>query len=198
MDFSDLSSTSRPGTPSFDPDLYDHVVEDLAIPHRRQAAERRLLEAGSAATKAVRGGLEHDDPRVRASCCRVLDHFLDEEALPGLVANLEHADESVRAWALHALGCDQCKEGSCRPVEEETLPIAMQMLVTDPARSVRAQALRLVAPAVHRHPEVIEILERVRREDASPAMRKAAAWWVPGGPRYERTKVPARRHRAST
>lgn len=166
---------------------FDGLVEDLAV-NRRRAAERRLKEAGLAATSAVRRGLPYDDPRVRQSCCVVLDHFLDEEALPELVANLEHPAPSVRAWALHALACDRCKEGSCRPAENEVMPKAIRLLVEDTSEYVRAQAIGLVAPAVHRRPEVLPVIEHVRLNDPAPTVRKIASWWVPGGPRYERTK----------
>jgi hypothetical protein len=47
----------------------------------------------------------------------VLDHHMDEAALPDLIENLHHENEMVRAWAMHALACDRCKEGSCRPAK---------------------------------------------------------------------------------
>jgi hypothetical protein len=61
---------------------YDVLVERLAVTHRAQEALRALMAAGPAATPAVRRGLAHDDPMVRVRCCMVLDHHLDEAALP--------------------------------------------------------------------------------------------------------------------
>lgn len=113
-------------------DDHDRLVEDLAIPHRSRPALRELMRAGADATPAVRRGLGHESPRVRAGCCMVLDHHLDEDAIPELMANLDHPDAGVRNWAMHALACDRCKEGACRPAEDETVPIALGMLASDP------------------------------------------------------------------
>ena len=71
-------------------------VEELAVTHRAQAALRGLMDAGPLATPIVRQGLQHPNPVVRVGCCKVLDHFLDESALPELIENLAHPDEEVR------------------------------------------------------------------------------------------------------
>jgi hypothetical protein len=66
---------------------FDRLIEDLGIEHRAKAAMRLLMAAGMSATPAVRRGLRHHDPRVRAQCCGVLDHFLDVDAIPELMDN---------------------------------------------------------------------------------------------------------------
>src|SRR5438445_8792241 len=99
------------------------------------------MAAGMGATPALRRGLRHASPDVRVGCCVVLDHFMDDSALPDLIANLEHDVASVRSWALHALACDRCKEeGACRPGEQDVVPIAIRMLAEDPSPGVRKQA----------------------------------------------------------
>jgi hypothetical protein len=123
---------------------------------------------------------------VRVGCCKILDHFMDEDALPELMENLYHEDETVRAWALHALACDRCKEGTCRPGENQVVPIAIQMLLEDKSRRVREMAAGLLGPSVHRQPEVLPALEWVRIHDPHPCVRKIASWYTRGGPRYER------------
>ena len=178
---------------------FAQTVEDLGVAHRRRQALRALMLAGPEATAAVRDGLGHPDPMVRVGCCQVLDHFLDQDAVPELVENLSHSDPQVRAWAVHALACDRCKEGSCRPGDDESLPHAIRMLTEDPAREVRQQAVALVGMAVHRSPAALDAVQRAHREDEHPVVRKIAGWYIPGGPRYEATKPrlarPAR-HRA--
>src|SRR5947208_16632545 len=94
---------------------FDRIVDDLAIEQRAHMA------AGTTATPAVRRGLRHAVPAVRARCCAVLDHFLDADAIPELVENLDHEDPWVRMGAIHALGCDRCKEGECRPMEHDVI-----------------------------------------------------------------------------
>ena len=169
-------------------------VEELGVVHRAQAALRGLMDAGPRATPLVRQGLQHPNPDVRVGCCKVLDHFLDESALPELIENLAHPDEEVRSWALHALACDKCKEGVCRPGEVDVIPIAVQMLLTDQSRRVRQMAAGLLGPSVHRRPDVLQALEQARQQDEHPVVRKIAGWFTPGGPRYEQLRPkPARR-----
>ena len=173
--------------PSVEP-AFDALVEDLAVGHRERAARRALMAAGMAATPAVRRGLRHPSPAVRVGCCDILDHFMDEAAVPELVANLTHGDEHVRGRALHALACDRCKEGACRPGETDVLPIAVRMLREDPSRYVRSQAAALVGPAVRRSDEARRALEDARDRDPDPLVRKIAGWHAPGGPIYRRLR----------
>jgi hypothetical protein len=172
---------------------YRRVVEDLAVKHRAKQALRALMAAGSQATPAVREGLHHPEPAVRIGCCQVLDHFMDEAALPELIENLHHENETIRAWAMHALACDRCKEGTCRPGEDQVLPIATDMLMHDASRRVRQMAAGVLGPRVHRRPDVLRALEYAREHDPHPVVRKIAGWYTPGGPIYKRlTPKPAR------
>jgi HEAT repeat protein len=165
---------------------YDRHVADLAVAHRAKRALRALMAAGSLATPALRRGLRDADPLVRAGCCIVLDHFLDEETLPELMENLAHPDERVRGWALHALACDRCKEGACRPGEDEVVPLTVRMLRDDPSRRVRAQAVHLLGAVAQRRPDALVALERARVHDADPNVRKIASRYTPGGAIFER------------
>ena len=175
----------------------DVLVADFALKHRAKQALRGLMAAGPRATPALRRGLCHPDPAVRVGCCKVLDHFLDEAALPELIENLEHEAASVRAWAMHALACDRCKEGVCRPGEDEVIPIAVRMLVEDESRHVRQMAAGLLGPSVHRRSDVLRALEQACEHDPHPVVRKIARWYTPGGPRYRRlAPKPERARRA--
>jgi hypothetical protein len=165
---------------------YHRLVRDLAIKHRAKHSLRCLMAAGSLATPALLEGLRHPEPAVRIGCCMVLDHHMDESALPELIENLHHENEMVRAWAMHALACDRCKEGACRPGEDQVLPIAAQMLIEDESRRVRQMAAGVLGPSVHRHPDVLRALEYARDHDPHPVVRKIAGWYTPGGPIYKR------------
>jgi HEAT repeat protein len=177
-------------------DDYRHFVEDLAVKHRANQALRRLMDVGSLITPLLREGLRHPEPAVRVGCCKVLDHHMDEAALPELMENLRHEDETVRAWALHALACDRCKEGTCRPGEDQVIPIAIQLLLKDESRRVREMAAGMLGPSVHRRSDVLRALEQAREHDPHPVVRKIARWYTPGGPIYKRlTPKPSRRKR---
>jgi HEAT repeat protein len=174
---------------------YDRVVADLGIEHRARAALRSLMAAGTTATPAVRRGLRDPDPRIRARCCDVLDHFLDEEAIPELMENLSHDDPEVRLRAMHALACDRCKEGSCRPAETEVVGAAMRLLADDPDRYVRTQAAHALGPAVHRRPEALDAVVAAHDSDPDPLVRKVAGWYCPDGPIFERLRPRPQRQR---
>lgn len=176
---------------------YDALVADLAVRHRTKVALRALMAAGPHATPAVRRGLQHSDATIRAECCNILDHFLDESALPELMANLEDPDAHVRARALHALACDRCKEGSCRPGETTVIPIALDMLALDPDRGVRKSAVEMLGPSAHKSAEVRAALLKARTEDADPLVRKVAGWHCPGGRIYEGLPSRTGRRRAT-
>jgi len=167
----------------------DHwqLVENLGVKHRAKDALHSLMEAGPLATPALRRGSRHPDPVSRVGCCIVLDHFLDEEAVPELIENLSHENDEVRAWALHALACDKCKEGECRPGEDESVPLALRMLAEDESVRVRVEAIQLVFPAVHSRDDVRVALEQARDFDQSPKVRKAAGLRAPGGIMYLRS-----------
>jgi HEAT repeat protein len=167
-------------------DEYDRLVEQLTLKEHAQAALQALMEAGPAAIVAVRRGLRHDEPIVRVRCCMVLDHHLDEAAIPDLIANLDHPEGRVRAWALHALACDHCKEGECHPAEEEVVPIALRMLSGDRSRKVRTMAASMLGLVAHRREDVARALEVARDGDSHPVVRQVAGWYAPGGQVYRR------------
>lgn len=158
----------------------------LASPHRRKVAMRRLMAAGRTGTPVVRTGLRHEDPEVRIACCKVLDRFMDEAAVPELMDNLDHPHPGVRAWAIHALACDRCKDGVCRPGEDDVLPLARDALLHDEDRHVRQQAAGLLGPSVLRSGVAKAAIKHAHEHDAHAAVRKVAGWWMPGGARYRK------------
>lgn len=161
---------------------YDELVEELAVSNQPVAV---LIAAGPAATPAVRRGLLHDDDRVRIGCCLVLDHQFDDAAVPELIANLEHANGEVRRWALHALACDRCKEGECRPGEADVVPIALRML-DDRARKVRQEAVQYLGRVAPFRPDIADAIVRLRDHDPNPTVRTVASWYAPGSRKFAR------------
>ena len=167
---------------------WDALVDSLAVKHRYKEASRRLMAGGAEATDALRRGLHHTDASVRGGCLYVLDHFMDELALDDIVGCLDDDDPHVRSRALHTLACDRCKEGACRPAEDQVVPTALRLLKEDPHRRVRTTAADMLAQVVHRYPEVAEALAEARDSDPHPVVRKVAGWGAPGGPRFVKTK----------
>ena len=60
----------------------DRLVEDFVLEHREKQARRALMAVGPAATAALQRGLRHSDTNVHVGGCKVLDHHMDQEAVP--------------------------------------------------------------------------------------------------------------------
>ena len=168
------------------------LVERLATPHHARAALRELLALREDALEAVQAGLRHPDAAVRYSCCRFLDHFVAPEGWDDLVGMLDDPAAGVRSAALHSLACDRCKEGDL-PERGKVLPDALRLLADDPDPHVRAMAIEVVGRFVHERDEAKAALDAVIARDPSPAVRKKARWYAPGGPIFNRTRPKPRR-----
>jgi len=166
----------------------EQLVAALADPHRSAEARGRLIALGPEAADAALDGLSHPDSRVRVNSCQVLDHVMDPASVPAIIGALADPEPEVRWNALHALACDRCKAGECRPSAEAVLPPAMALLAADPNSRVRAGAAEVVGAWAHSRREAAEALTVSARTDPSPAVRKKASWYAPGGPIFRRTR----------
>ncbi|GHI02516.1 hypothetical protein Scel_08370 [Streptomyces cellostaticus] len=165
----------------------------MGDPQRAVAAHRELLRRGEDALGAVRAGLRHRNPAVREGCCRLLDHLVDTDSMGLLIAMADDPDARVRTAALHALACDRCKGDTCAPGADRVLEPALRRLASDPDPHVRAMAAELVGKFVHTEVRAVTALETSHAQDPSPAVRKKAGWFTPGGTVYERTAPRASR-----
>jgi hypothetical protein len=172
------------------------LLEHLSVRHRARGAYAGMLRQGLKLLPLARAGLSHPDPAVRAWCCRFLDHYVVQDAVGELIAMLDDPDPEVRAASLHALACDRCKEGACRPDETLVLQGAMRLLAHDPDSHVRTHAAGVVGVFVHTRPAAVAALQGAIAADPDPMVRKKARWYVPGGPIWRRTRPrPQRRPR---
>jgi HEAT repeat protein len=166
----------------------ERVVDALGSAPRTSAAYRHLLGRGPAAGPAIRAGLRHPNPVVREQCCKLLDRLLVEDAVGEMIAMLDDPVPMVRVAAVHALSCDRCKTGACAPGAALVLPPGLRLLCSDPDPHVRSYAAELVGRFVHSSSEAERALIRARDGDPSPAVRKKAGWYAPGGAIYRRTQ----------
>jgi HEAT repeat protein len=155
-------------------DDFDGWVGQLAKAERRQLAKRHLLRMGSPALPALRRGMRHPEPMVRRTCTGILDHLVDEESLPDLVAALDDADPGVCARALHALACDRCKQTGCLPAEELFVPRALELLRAHEDPRVRAAAIDALAKVAQRRPDVADALMQASVNERDPGLRNMA------------------------
>jgi hypothetical protein len=108
---------------------------------------------------AIVDALRHPNPRVRYECLGLLDHLAEEESVPAMIAATSDSVPRVRRMAVHALGCQGCKQSSlCANLNAVFLPIAEH----DPAWKVRREA-------------VISIVQQEASERSRATLRKLAA-----------------------
>jgi HEAT repeat protein len=174
------------------------LVEALGNVSRTSLAYRELLRRGQLAVTAIRAGLRHRDAAIRERCCRLLDKLLVEDAVQELVAMVHDEDAGVRVAAVHAITCDRCKQTCSPPVEALVLPLGMRLLETDPDPLVRALAAELVGRFAHENVLAAQALHQAAKRDPSPAVRKKAYWYAPGGPVFRRRAAERVRKRRRT
>jgi HEAT repeat protein len=169
------------------------LVSCLGDPQRAVAAYHELLRRGQDAMGAIRAGLQHEDPAVREGCCRLLDHLVDTDPMGQLIAMADDPDARVRIAAFHALACDRCKGDTCAPGAGQVLEPALRHLAADPDPHVRAMAAELAGKFAHTDGRAVTALQTAHAQDPSPAVRKKAGWFTPGGTIYQRTAPRAPR-----
>ncbi|MCB0998188.1 MAG: HEAT repeat domain-containing protein [Ilumatobacteraceae bacterium] len=168
-------------------DDYGGWVRLLADPIRSQRAFWHLVLSGPDALASVQAGLDSPNDDVRRWSTKAMDHLVDADGLMMLVRMLDDPDPRVRLEACHALACDRCKDNGCRPDAAAVLPRAIEVVLDDPDAHVRAYAVELVGRWVHTHHEAEAALIRAQSHDSSPAVRKKAGWYAPGGTIHRKT-----------
>jgi hypothetical protein len=165
------------------------LIEEFGIPHRAKAALRHIMVLGRDALVFLEAGLGHDNSDVRLFCTLALDKLAGTDSLPMMLPLVDDPDARVRARALHSLACDRCKADDVCLLDLTTiLPLAMRVLADDPDAHVRAMAVEVVGRWVHTDVTAADAVSRATNRDPSPAVRKKAHWFAPGGPIYLRTQ----------
>lgn len=94
------------------------------------------------------------------------------------------------------LSPEQCAALIRRRLEAGPRPGALRIMNSDEDAHVRAMAIEVVGQYVHTNPVAEQALVETHQNDASPAVRKKAGWYAPGGPIHRRTAPrPARKAR---
>ena len=71
-------------------------------------------------------------------------------------------------------------------------------MLDDPDAHVRAYAVELVGRWVHTHSEAEAAIIRSRDHDPSPAVRKKAGWYAPGGTIHRKTSLSGSKQTTAT
>jgi hypothetical protein len=129
-------------------------------------------------------GLRHPNPRVRYECAHALDWLGNDRCAPALLQLLNDPVPRVRAIALHAVNCDDCKLVPLQP-RPDLIRVAIDWAAHDPSRRVRQDATWLLMQAAE--PGVAGLMRKLAAEESDPRVRELAASYV-------RRHTAARRH----
>jgi hypothetical protein len=107
-----------------------------------------LVERGDLepVVQLVLRGLEHPNAKVRYNCAHALDWLGDDRCVPALIELLSDPVPRVRAIALHALNCQECKLIPLQP-RRDLIQLAIDWAAHDPSRRVRQDATWLLMQA---------------------------------------------------
>jgi len=81
---------------------------------------------------------DHPNPRVRWFCAHELDHLATNESVETLLRLTRDPVAKVRVEAVHALGCERCKQ--CKLVVD-MVGLMVDFALNDPAAKVRGAAV---------------------------------------------------------
>ena len=116
-------------------------------------------------------GLQHRNARVRYECAHALDWLGDNRCIPALFELLNDPVPRVRAVALHALNCDECKLTPLEP-RPELIQLAIGWAAYDPSRRVRQDATWLLMQADE--PGVVRLMHNLASDASDDALRRLA------------------------
>jgi HEAT repeat protein len=153
----------------FRPDaLSAELVSEFAHGKHRFPAFLTLYSRGQAALPAVRAGLLNENWHVRRWCAVLIDNFADAESLRALVPLLNDPKADVRAWAVHSLACETCKDG---PNPIDAVPLLLDRIEFDTSIRVRRQAVAMLAH--HRTPDVrvLPTFQKILAEESDRKLR---------------------------
>ena len=127
---------------------------------------------GDAGQAAIRDGLGHPNWVIRKWRARYLDVHADQKGMKRLLLTLHDPHHKVRIWAVHALGCDQCKKTE-RLLD--VVPHLADRLAEDKSLKVRrTAALMLAIQSEDRRAR--RALRRALRSETDDKLRRMADW----------------------
>ena len=96
-----------------------------------------------------------------------------EDCPKPLIAAIDDEDPMVAGRALHALACDKCKQGACRPGEDAWVPRAITRL-GHPNPDLRAAAIDALGKVADHRPDVAAALADASQADSDKGLRGMA------------------------
>jgi HEAT repeat protein len=129
----------------------------LAPLHGMHTRQKEQVQLSDEAMTQLILAADHANPKVRWWCAHELDHLADERSVATLLRLTKDEIPKVRAEAVHALGCERCKQ-CVLPVD--VVGLMIEAALSDPADRVREAAIFALGylPSDHRIAAALEQL----------------------------------------
>lgn len=110
----------------------------LAPLHGMHTRQKEQVQLSTAAVEQLILAADHPNPKVRWWCAHELDHLADARSIEALLRLTKDPVPKVRVEAVHALGCERCKQ-CVLPVD--MVGLMVDFALHDPDEKVRGVAL---------------------------------------------------------
>ncbi len=161
---------NRPRPESFDQWLARHP---LLVPlHGMHTRVKATYQISDTAMAQLLHAAKHPNPKVRWFCAHELDHLATAESIDTLLGLAADPVVKVRMEAVHALGCERCKQ--CK-IDLDLVGLLIDFAVNDSAAKVRGAAIHALGylPA---DPRAATVLQELSWDPQLAAgLRQAAA-----------------------
>ena len=143
----------------------------LAPLHGMHTRVKEEYQLGEEAIRQLIGAADHPNPKVRWFCAHELDHLATDQSIEALLKLTNDPVTKVRVEAVHALGCERCKQ--CQ-LNVDMVELMVDFALNDPADKVRGAAIFALG---YLPPDVraADALRRIAQDNiTSEELRKSA------------------------
>ncbi len=110
----------------------------LAPLHHIHTRVKETYQLSQEAMAQLLTAADHPNPKVRWFCAHELDHLATNESMEALLKLTHDPVTRVRAEAVHALGCERCKQ--CN-LSVDMVGLMVNFALNDPEEKVRGAAI---------------------------------------------------------
>ncbi|MCB0062035.1 MAG: HEAT repeat domain-containing protein [Caldilineaceae bacterium] len=144
----------------------------LAPLHGMHTRVKEHYPLGAEAMAQLLTAADHPNPKVRWFCAHELDHLATNESIDMLLRLTQDPVAKVRVEAVHALGCDRCKQDH---LCVDMVGLMVDFALNDSEEKVRSVAIHALGylPADRRAAEALQQI--VDNETTAEGLRKAAS-----------------------
>lgn len=130
------SALQRQRFESLDEYLHRHPL--LAPLHGMHTRVKEHYQLSAEAMTQLISAADHPNPKVRWFCAHELDHLATDESVDALLRLTRDPVTKVRVEAVHALGCERCKQ--CN-LSVDMVGLMVDFALNDPEEKVRGAAV---------------------------------------------------------